>query len=103
MCGKRFRMTDDDPGNVLRRLIVAPSRVSTSAGDQSAMASSAHRLLPRPRPGFAHEELRIRALARGVLLDSTGPHFSGVEIALFVGREPVHAPLAALARAERSP
>ena len=59
--------------------------------------------LPHARPGLAHEKLRVGALARRVLLDSTGPHFSGVEIALFVGREPVHAPLAALARTERSP
>jgi len=59
--------------------------------------------LPHARPGLAHEKLRVGALARRVLLDSAGPHFSGVEIALFVGREPVHAPLTALARAERSP
>ena len=59
--------------------------------------------LPHARPGLAHEKLRVGALARRVLLDSAGPYFSGVEIALFVGREPVHAPLTALARAERSP
>ena len=51
--------------------------------------------LPTRNSGFAP--------LRGVFLDSTGPHFSGVEIALFVGREPVDAPLTALARTERSP
>src|SRR5205823_4347491 len=43
------------------------------------------------------------ALARCVLLDSAGSYFGGVEIALFVGREPMHAPLTALARAKGSP
>src|SRR5207245_11628251 len=59
--------------------------------------------LPHPRPGLAHDKLRVGALARRVFLDSAGSHFGGVEIALFVRGESVHAPHAALAGAKRSP
>src|SRR5262247_1102335 len=59
--------------------------------------------LPHAWPRLTHEEFGFSTLTRRVLLHSASSHLSGVEIAFLVGGEPVHAPLAALACAERSP
>src|SRR5262245_40386207 len=67
------------------------------------MSGSAARLLPHRGPWLSHHERGVGTLARRVLLNPAGPHFGGVEVALLVGGEPVDAPLAALARAERAP
>src|SRR4051812_40102664 len=97
--------------NVTGHLIAPSFNLKTEVGlagrfSPKAQWDSTHSFaafLPHARPGLAHEKVGVGALARRVLLDSAGSYFGGVEIALFVGGEPVDAPHTALARAKRSP
>src|SRR5689334_6345557 len=59
--------------------------------------------LPNSRPGLADEERLVRAFAWRVLLHASASDFGGVQVAVLVRREAVHAPLATLARTKRPP